>query len=182
MQQIVCPKCHKPVSGRPRVCGYCGTSLVQEYFSDHTKKAESPAREQLPESTAGGVAATVLGIFAAFSVLAALAMQVMLLFRAEGAVPAQLDLFWWLRIAAMAMLAPIFLVQQIALRGVRYSIVFDAAWLFVAAFGLGLTMQGFLGQGGAAFYGENAIAYLTALGGSLALVSCVFGIFSVKKR
>ena len=174
---ITCPNCHKPVSGTPRACGYCGTSLVREYFSAPAEKAPRTN----PESTAGGVAATVLGVFGGLSVLGALAFSLMLLLRGEAQDPlAGLTLFWWLRIAAMTMLPPIYLAQLAAQRGIRYSVVFDAIWLPLWVCGLGVTLQAFFGQGAAAFDGQTAIAYLLALGCGLASVASVIGIFSVK--
>ena len=57
---VTCPKCGRPVSGRARSCGYCGESLVNEYFS-RTPEEELPQSER----TVGALACMVLGILGA---------------------------------------------------------------------------------------------------------------------
>lgn len=172
---ITCPNCHKPVSGRPRACGYCGTSLVQEYF-------QAREEERPPERTAGGVAATVLGTFGAIALLGAAALQLITLFYATDAIGfGVLTPLWWARMLALMILTPAFLVQLLVLRGVRFSLGFDAFWLTVGVFGLGLTVQAYFDKGAVAFYDQPAIAYLLAVGCALMAISCVVSILSYRR-
>lgn len=175
---IYCPNCHKPVSGRPRACGYCGFSLVQEYFKEqpHTTN-EVP----YPSLGAGGVAAAVFGSFGALSVLGALVFQLLPLFQGQMIIPDDLTIIWWARMLALAVLPSIYLVQQLVLHGLRFSLLFDGFWLFASVAGLGFAVQAYLAQGTNAFGGIPAVTYLLALGCILAVVSCMIGIFSYRR-
>lgn len=170
---ISCPNCHKPVSGTARVCGYCGISIVQDYFS-----AEAKATEQYPSIRGGTVAAGILGVFAALAVSFAAGMQMVLMFRGETPAP---DLLFWVRMVVMVFFAVLFLVQQCVLHGLRFSLLFDSFWLFASACGLGFVLQGFLEKGAAAFYGSAASAFLLLSGCALGVLSCATGIFFYRK-
>ena len=88
---INCPKCGHPVSGRARSCGYCGESLVNNYFA---REERHKGKDPLLEAPAGaaGICAMVLGIFGCLALLAALAFQLMVMFGYGGSVPPEIEL------------------------------------------------------------------------------------------
>lgn len=169
-----CPNCKKPVSGR--VCGYCGASLVENFFSSDTK-----ATEQYPTAGAGSLAATVIGIFGGLTLLAAAAFQALTAFP-PGSPPAYSPgLDWWIRLLAAVFCGALFFVQQVVLRGLRFSLVFDGCWLFISTFGLGLSLLGFLSAGVQAFYGSAAVSWLMIAGCGLSVVSCILSVIIYRK-
>ena len=174
---VNCPKCGRPVSGRARRCGYCGESLLHDYFSaENTVRAgEAPS--------AGVTAATVLGSFGAVALVAALIFQLMVLFGfgPEALVP-ELNAAWWARTMVMTVLPVVYLVQQLLLGGHRKSLLFDAVWLFFGACGLGVTLLCYLDRGAAAFYGVTAIPYLLVVGCALVTVACVTAILAYRRE
>ena len=56
---ITCPKCGRPVSGRARRCGYCGQSLLHDYFQDAQQRAD----EIQDSRPSGGALAPKLDLF-----------------------------------------------------------------------------------------------------------------------
>lgn len=173
---VNCPKCGRPLTGTARFCGYCGQSLVEDYFSK--EKAENT----YPEVGAANIAATVLGIFGSIAVLVALLFQILLLFGIGGERLPQdaIDTLWWVRTVSMAVAPIIFLIQQIMHKGARFSLWFDGIWLFLATAGLSFTVQAYADAGAQAFYGTVAVAYLLAVGCGVACIACITGIFSYR--
>ena len=57
---ITCPKCGRPVSGRARRCGYCGQSLLHDYFQDAQQRADE-IQDSRPSG--GALAGVVLSGF-----------------------------------------------------------------------------------------------------------------------
>lgn len=165
----ICPNCKKPVSGR--VCGYCGASLVENYFS-----SDSKATEQYPTAGTGSMAATVLGIFGGLTVLAAAAFQALAAFPPGSPPTYAPDLLWWMRLLAAVFGGALFFVQQVVLRGLRFSMVFDGCWLFASTFGMGFSLLAFLRQGAGGFYGSAAVGWLMIAGCALGMVSCVVSV------
>lgn len=169
-----CPNCKKPVSGR--ICGYCGASLVENYFNEGTK-----ATEQYPAAGTGSLAATVIGIFGGLTILAAAAFQALAAFP-PGSPPAYTPgLEWWIRLLAAIFCGALFFVQQVVLRGLRFSMVFDGCWLFASTFGLGISLLGFLSAGAQAFYGSLAVSWLVIAGCGLSILSCLVSIIVYKR-
>lgn len=164
-----CPNCKKPVSGR--FCGYCGASLVENYFN-----ADTQATEQYPSVGTGGLAATVIGIFGGLIVLAAAAFQALSAFPPGSPPSFTPDLEWWVRLLAAVFCGALFFVQQVVLRGLRFSLVFDSCWLFLATFGLGISLMGFFAVGVSAFFGSLAVAWLLIVGCGLSVLSCLLSI------
>lgn len=173
-ESTICPNCGKPAGGR--VCGYCGASLVENFFSSETK-----ATEQYPRAGTGSMAATVIGIFGGLTVLAGAAFQALTAFP-PGSPPAYSPgMDWWVRLLAAVFCGALFFVQQVVLRGLRFSLVFDGCWLFVSTFGLGLSLLGFAAAGTGAFFGSAAVGWLIMAGCALSVISCVFGIIVYKR-
>ena len=115
---INCPKCGHPVSGRARSCGYCGESLVNNYFA---REERHKGKDPLLEAPAGaaGICAMVLGIFGCLALLAALAFQLMVMFGYGGSVPPEIDRDWWIRTLVLAVPSVVLLVQELILGGIR---------------------------------------------------------------
>jgi len=108
---INCPKCGHPVSGRARSCGYCGESLVNNYFA---REERHKGKDPLLEAPAGaaGICAMVLGIFGCLALLAALAFQLMVMFGYGGSVPPEIDRGWWIRTLVVGVPSVGLLVQE----------------------------------------------------------------------
>ena len=177
---VNCPKCGRPVSGRARSCGYCGASLVQDYFQGHTKLEPSVPEEY--RVSGGGIAATTLGIFGSLALIAALVFQILALFGfGPDALTPEINAGWWIRTAAMALLPVVCLVQHIVLRGMRFSLWFDSIWLFLSTCGLVLSAVSYYQLGSRVYYGMITIPYLLVLGCALLVVSSITGIISYKK-
>lgn len=172
---VSCPKCGRPVSGRARSCGYCGESLVSEYFS------RTPEEEAAPiQVTAGAIASLVLGVLGSLSLLAALVFRLLPLF-GFGNAP-QTDTRWWGITLLMTVLPVIYLMMQITLRGERLSLVPDSISLFCAVTILSMTIQLYLLQGITPFHGPHAIPYLLTLGCILVAVASIAGILTFRKH
>ncbi|MDD4808220.1 MAG: zinc ribbon domain-containing protein [Oscillospiraceae bacterium] len=171
---VTCPKCGRPVSGRARSCGYCGESLVNEYFS-------RPAEEEVQDSpiTAGAVASMVLGVLGVLALLSALVFRILPLFGFWE--PVQTDTGWWVTTLLMTLLPIIYLMMQIPLRGERLSLVPDSVSLFIAVMVLSMTIQIYLMQGITPFDGPHAIPYLLTLGCILVAVASMAGILTFRK-
>ncbi len=159
---INCPKCGHPVSGRARSCGYCGESLVNNYFA---REERHKGKDPLLEAPAGaaGICAMVLGIFGCLALLAALAFQLMVMFGYGGAVP-----------------SVVLLVQELILGGSRGGLLFDSFWLFTSGCGLILTIQCYTGKGSGLFFDVVAIPYLLIAGCALVVISSVTSILAYK--
>lgn len=171
-----CPHCGRPVAGSARSCGYCGESIVTDYFSREKQD------DTYPEVGVPHVAATVLGVFGSGAVLLAMAFQMLLLFGVGGEAPAReaVDALWWVRVLAMSVLSVIFLVQQVIRRGARFSLWFDGIWMFIASCGFTFTLLAYSDGGTSAFYGSMAVAYLLVVGCGVTCLSCVTGFFASK--
>lgn len=173
-ENATCPNCGKPANGR--ICGYCGASLVENYFSSNTK-----ATEQYPTAGMGNMAATVIGIFGGLTILAGAAFQGLTAFPPGSPPTYSPGMDWWVRLLAAVFCGALFFVQQVVLRGLRFSLVFDGCWLFVSTFGLGLSLLGFLAAGSKAFYGSGAVSWLIIIGCALCVISCILGIIVYKR-
>lgn len=167
-----CPNCNKPVSGR--VCGYCGTSLVANYFTQ-----TAHAKDQYPRARAGNLAATIIGIIGALTLLAAAAVQSLDFFSAAGF--PQSSLFWWVRLLFLVFCGALFFVQQLVLRGLRFSMFFDGCWLFFFAAAIGLCSLLMLESGSAAFSGSLPVALLLLGGSGVCALSCIVSIIVYRK-
>lgn len=174
---VNCPKCGKPVSGRARACGYCGESLVLDYF----QKSESAESDQ-SILNGGSIAALVLGIFGSIALLAALVFHLLVLFDIGSPefIP-DYTVGWWIRTLLMVLLPVIHLVQQSVLRGVRFSVIPDCFWIFAGTCALTFVMRAYLDSGSLAFYGIAAIPYLLAAGCVMVIVSSVVSILAYRK-
>lgn len=176
---INCPKCGHPVSGRARACGYCGESLVNDYFArEEQRKGKDPLLEA--PVGAAGVCAMILGIFGCLALLAALVFQLMAMFGYDGLIPPEINLNWWLRTLALAVPPVVLLVQELILGGSRGGMLFDSFWLFAAGCGLILTVQCYTGRGLELFFGIAAIPYLMIAGCALVVLSSVTSILAYK--
>ncbi len=171
---IHCPNCGRPVGASARMCGYCGQSLVEDYFN--TGKPESTT----PAVGPSHIAASVLGVFSCVMVWVALLFQFLLLFEGGGIPVESMDSLWWIRTVSMAAIPAVFLTQQAVRRGARFSFWFDGVWLFLSACGLSLSVLAYMEGGAGAFYGSPAVAYMLVSGCGVACISCITGIFSVK--
>ncbi len=172
---ITCPKCDRPVSGRARACGYCGQSLVQDYFY-REETGTNPAR-----SSAGAIAGTTLGIFGCLALLAALIFHMLVLFgHGDPDYLPEMNLVWWVRTLLMAVLPVVLLVQLLILRGVRYSMVPDCVWLFLSVAVLMVVIQAYLDTGADRFYGMAMIPYLLVVGCVLVAFGAAAGILSYR--
>lgn len=171
---VTCPKCGRPVSGRARSCGYCGESLVTEYFRQPEQQEPQPHPK-----TAGAIASMVLGILGALVLLAALIFRLLPLFGFGASV--ETTTAWWVVTVLMTLLPSIYLMMQISLRGERMSLLPDGVSLFCAVLVLSLVVQIYLMQGITPFAGAEAIAYLLTLGGSLVTAASIAGILSYRK-
>ncbi|MEM1484551.1 hypothetical protein V6615_06675 [Oscillospiraceae bacterium PP1C4] len=174
---ITCPKCGHALAGNPRCCGYCGESLVSDYF--RRTEPEEPVIEQLHHIGAGATAAMTLGIFGSIALLGALAFHMTALF-GYGITP-EMDYMWWIITLLMAVLPVVYLVQIAVLRGIRFSLLFDCVWLFLAGCGLSIVTQAYLDRGSLPFCGLVAIPYLLVVGCSLVLVASITAILSYQK-
>lgn len=175
---IVCPNCGKPVSGTARACGYCGISLVQDYFG-----GASPAAPHYPHTRPGSIASMILGLLAGICVIAAAMVQIApaILPAGSGPYPYTPDVLWWARTLSMIFFGTLFFIQQIMLHGLRFSLAFDSFWLFASVFGFGLTLQGYLTQQELVFYGSLTIPLLLGIGCLLGICSCMAGILSYRR-
>ncbi len=171
---VICPKCGRPVSGRARSCGYCGESLVNEYFS----QAQTGDRKPAPVS-AGAIAAMVLGVFGGLILLAALVFRLLPLFGFW--VSPITDIRWWVITLLMTVLPVIYLITQITLRGERFSMVPDAVSLFCSVTALSMTVQLYLMRGTQPFDGPDALPYLLTLGCILVAVASISAILTYRK-
>lgn len=171
---VTCPSCKKQLNGNPRSCGYCGNSLVSDYFRQQPQE-----RQPLSPPGTGAIAALTLGIFGSIALLSALLFQLAPLF-GYGIMP-ELNAIWWIRALSLSVGAMVYFVQIVALRGVRGSLLPDSLWLFLSACGLSLTIQAYLDQGSLCFYGLTAIPYLLVLGCSLMLVASITSILAYRK-
>lgn len=176
---VTCPNCGKPVSGRARVCGYCGESLVSDYFSGHQQARTSFEKER---PGPGAIAGTTLGAFGGVSLLAVLVFHILVLCGVGeiGPLPA-LELDWCVRTALLAILVPVYLAQMLILHGRRLSWWPDLFWLFMSVTALGVVIQGYIDQGTSLFYDVLAIPYLLAVGMILIAVGAITSIFSYKR-
>ena len=174
---ITCPKCGRPVSGRARRCGYCGQSLLHDYFQDAQQRADE-IQDSRPSG--GALAGVVLSGFCGLSLILALVCHLLALFGLGpgGALAPKLDLFWWVRSALMAVVPVVSVMQTMLLLGRRASLTLDAVWLFLMACGLSVTVQAYLEMGTAAFYGLMAIPYLLIVGCALGVAASVVSILS----
>ena len=157
---INCPKCGHPVSGRARSCGYCGESLVNNYFA---REERHKGKDPLLEAPAGaaGICAMVLGIYG-------------------GSVPPESDREWWIRTLVLAVPSVVLLVQELILGGSRGGLLFDSFWLFASGCGLILTIQCYTGKGSGLFFDVVAIPYLLIAGCALVVISSVTSILAYK--
>lgn len=171
---MTCPNCKKPVSGR--VCGYCGASLVESYFRGHAK-----ATAQYPTLKTSNLAAAIIGIFGGLVLLMAAATQILAMFSPgiEQSVLPSMD--WWGRILVTIFCGALFLIQQLVLRGLRFSMAFDGCWLFVFVTALGVSLLLFLDRGSSAFYGSTLVPWLLMAGCVLCAVSCVISVVIFQK-
>lgn len=171
---IKCPSCGRALTGNPRACGYCGESLVSDYFS---RPAHAESLAPAPAG-AGGIAAMTLGIFGCAALFGAVVLHLGALF-GYGTVP-QMTVSWWIRSFVTAVLPVVYFVQILLMRGERFSIAFDCVWLFLSGCGLAVTVQAFSEFGAAAFYDVAAAAYLLTLGTALVLAASVTSILFYK--
>lgn len=175
---INCPKCNRPVSGRARACGYCGASLVQDYFNDEMREVEADGGESI---SGGSVAAMVFGVFGAIALLVALVFQVLLLFGyGDGQVPA-IDLMWWLRTGCLLVVPVVYLAMQLSLRGWRRSMKIDIVWLLISTAGLVFSVLAYLENTLALFSHSFASMYLVGIGFALMFFASILGILSFKR-
>ena len=172
---VTCPKCGKPVSGRARICGYCGESLVGDYFSGGSVGTPINISGQEPLG-AGAVSSVTLGLFGSLALLGAAAMYLV----SAGDQLTQMGVGWWLTVIPLAVLASVDLIRLLlraALRR-RGSLLGEGFWLFASVTGLSLVAQAYMDQGAVLFYGVAAIPYMLVVGCSLLAVSAATGLFS----
>lgn len=175
----VCPECGRALHGAPRRCGYCGASLVSDYFS----RPQPPARRPAPSLGAGFGAVATLGVFGSLAVLAALVLRLLALFNTQDpAWQAGLSMRpgWWVQLVLMAALPTVYLVQTAVLQSKRFSRVFDCVWLLLASCGLSFVLQAYFDRGAAAFDGVVAVAYLLTVGCALLAVASITAILCLR--
>ena len=179
---VICPKCGRPVSGRARACGYCGESLVQDYFrSSGDPSGNLSSQDDGQPASAGGIAAATLFLLGALVLLAALIAQMVPLFQSDTEI-FSLGISWWVRTILLAVFPVVLFIQQLLLRGRRESMASDAVWLFLSAFSLTLVLQAYLEYGTeGAFYGVELLPYLLSAGCTLVAVAGVTAILSFRK-
>ena len=173
---VTCPNCGRPVAGRARACGYCGQSLVQDYF-------DRSQQQDTPRAPSGALTASaVLGAFGVLSLLAAAVFQVL---AALGFGPAELapamDRAWILRTLVMAACPLAFLAERLSAGMGRVRFVWSCVWLFLATCGLLLVTQLYFDEGSGGFYGMLAIPYLLVVGCALVLVSSVCAVLGWRR-
>lgn len=170
---IKCPSCGRPVSGRPTVCGYCGHSLVQSYFS------RPPEQKKPAPSKVGGscfVSAT-LGGLGALALLGALVFFLLPLFSKQGAPGLEtLPPDWWVCVLLLAVLSPMHLSAQITTHGRHNSLLYDGFWLFAGSFALGFLAQAQFLQTAPILTDVTMGTYLFTLGAILVSIGSLIGI------
>ena len=166
-----CPKCGRPVGGRARVCGYCGESLVSDYFQRAGAGAPGLAEAEEAPLSGGAVAAVTLGVFAGAALVAALGFHLAVLFGFGRWETLTLDAAWWARTVLMSLLPPVYLGRLLALRGRGGLLAVEYGWLFLAAGGLCFTVLCYVNRGLRPFYGVTALPYLLVAGCSLGVAA-----------
>ncbi len=169
---IKCPNCGKLSNGR--ICGYCGASLVENYFRENER-----ASEQYPTAGFGSVTASVIGVMGGLTMLISAGLQAVGVYQAGSLL--EPGIFWWACLLACIFCGALFAMQQIVLHGLRFSLFFDGVWLFVFTFGIGFFLHAFR-KGEASLFFENGPAlFVLAAGSVLCVVSCVASIFAFRK-
>ena len=166
MSVTTCPKCGRPVGGRARVCGYCGESLIQEYFQKSAKSL--PLQE---ERGSLGLLSCILGVAGAVFALAGAIFHLLSLygFGPENLRP-EMDLNWWIRSALGLLPVTAYLGRRLALGRRGGPLLGEGIWLALASAGLTGCLLYYFGQGSAWFYGIWQIPYLFSAGcGMIAL-------------
>ncbi len=169
-----CPICGKPANGR--ICGYCGASLVENYF-----KASTKATVQYPCAGIGSLTSTIIGIIGGLILLAAAASQALSVYQSGSGVISQAEFFWWTRLLASISCGALFFVQQIVMRGLRFSILFDGVWLFLSTFGFGFSLLMLLLTGAKIFSESIIVTVLLLIGCFLCALSCIISIIVYRK-
>jgi hypothetical protein len=174
---MVCPNCKRDLIGSPRRCGYCGESLVKNYFQQTWKEP----KENKPKRQTGPALAVslVLGVFGVISLLFAFGFGLSVPFGRD--VTPGVGIWWWCVTVVTALLALAYFIQICVLRGFRFSLWFDGVWLFLSACALFFTAQLYLDQGEAAFFGMNGIAYFLALGFLFICAASITSILSYQR-
>lgn len=166
-----CPKCGRPVGGRARVCGYCGESLVQEYFRKSSTSAEKSFHSSKQESVWGFVSC-LLGTVGGLLLLAAIVFHFLALYGfGPDSLRPSMDVSWWVRAVGILLPSTAYLGRRIALGRRCGSLIGEGVWLTAASCGFAGCFLIYWGQGPDWFYGLYQIPYLCTAGFGLTIVA-----------
>lgn len=177
-KMITCPKCNRPVAGRARRCGWCGESLVEDYFQ--LKPCEE--KEVLYQASFGGIMAMIFGIIGSLCLMAVLFLQINGLCGWFERMPYMVfNQTWIVKTIILAVLCFTYLIQQLVLHGIRTSVWFDSVWLLISSAVGSLIFLEYLANGISAFYNTDVLFYLLEAGFVFIIFSSVFGILTDTK-
>ena len=167
-----CPKCGRPVGGRARVCGYCGESLVREYFRRPTSGNGQPI---LVANKCGYILGLIVCLLGASGAVLLLSAEVFHLLALYGFGPEPLrpsmESTWWLRAVMLLIPTAVYLGRRAAFGRRGGSLIGEGLWLMLAGAGLTACFLFYWDRGLEWFYGLYQIPYLVTAGCGLILVA-----------